>query len=155
MVIMRGLRKHQEWSDAAVFEDLNAAQAVGAFLKDRKFEARTYDDKLFRYFLFLRPPRVTYHVQVRRNDLKSAAEHLNASAPAAMQLAIRCPSCGSLRVAYPQMTRKFVLPTIVLHLGILLHLIDHECYCEHCQFNWHLPAEKGRPARKPAHLFPF
>jgi hypothetical protein len=42
-------------------------------------------------------------------------------------------------VQYPQMTRKFFLPTLLLHLGIIFRIIDHEAYCEHCHFLWRLP----------------
>jgi len=73
---------------------------------------------------------------------------LATSAPAALQGAIRCPSCASLRVSYPQMTRKFILPTLLLHLGIIFRVIQHECYCEHCHFIWNLPDEKSRLAPK-------
>jgi hypothetical protein len=147
--------KHQSWADVAVFEDTNAAKATESFLRDKGLPVRAYDDKLFRYFLFLRPPRVTLRVQVRQNDAKSARDFLDAGAPAALQKAIHCPSCGSLHVSYPQMTRKFVLPTILLHLGIIFRAIDHECYCDECHFIWNLPTEKARPAPKAVKQFPF
>jgi hypothetical protein len=115
---------------------------------------RTYDDKLFRYFLFLRPPRVTYRVQVRQDHVRDA-DDLLAAAPDALQQAIRCPSCSSLWISYPQMTRKFILPTILLHLGIIFRVIDHECYCEHCHYIWNLAAEQIHPVSKPAGQFPF
>jgi hypothetical protein len=53
--------------------------------------------------------------------------------------AIRCPACGSLRVQYPQMTRRFLLPTLSLHLGIILRFIAHEAYCESCHWLWGFP----------------
>jgi hypothetical protein len=149
------LARHPAWVDVAVFEEMNAGKAVEALLTDRGLAARTYDDKFFRYFLFLRPPRVTFRVQVRQNDVRDADDLLAADAPDALQQAIRCPSCGSLRVSYPQMTRKFLLPTILLHLGIIFRVIDHECYCEHCHYVWNLPAEKVRSVPKPSGQFPF
>jgi len=147
--------KHQSWADVAVFEDVNAGKAVEAFLAGKGFAARTYDDKIFRYFLFLRPPAVTYRVQVRQNDFPKACEFLDTGAPEALQRAIRCPSCASLTVSYPQMTRKFILPTILLHLGIIFRVIEHQCYCEHCHFIWSLPDGKMRPAPKTILPFPF
>ncbi len=147
--------QHPSWVDVAVFEDMNAGRAVEKFFTDRGFLSRTYDDKLFRYFLFLRPPRVTYRVRVRQDQVRNADELLAAGAPDALQLALRCPSCGSLHVSYPQMTRKFILPTILLHLGIIFRAIDHECYCEHCHYIWNLPTEKVPPVTKPVGQFPF
>jgi hypothetical protein len=153
--IMSALTKHQPWLDVAVFEDANAAQVVKSFLTSKGLEARSYDDKLFRYFLFLRPPRVTLRVQVRKNQFKEANNFLDANAPDTLERAIHCPSCGSLRVSYPQMTRKFILPTIMLHLGIIFRVIDHECYCDHCHCIWTLPTEKVRAVPRPASHFPF
>lgn len=152
---MNAYAQHQSWTDVAVFEDMKSGQALETFLKDRGLPVRTYDDKLFRYFLFLRPPRVTYRVQVRQNDHHRAAEFLAADAPDVLQKAIRCPSCNSLRVSYPQMTRRFILPTVLLHLGIIFHVIEHECYCEHCHFTWNLPGETTHPAPQTARTFPL
>ena len=152
---MSPLAKHLSWIDVAVFEDLNAGKAVETLLTEKGLGARTYDDKLFRYFLFLRPPRVTYRVQVRQHDAKAAGDFLAAAAPDAVQEAIHCPSCGSRRVSYPQMTRKFLLPTILLHLGIIFRVIDHECYCEHCHYIWNLPGENVHAVPRPVSQFPL
>jgi hypothetical protein len=149
------LAKHHGWSDVAVFEDVDAGKTVEKFLTAKGLPARTYDDKLFRYFLFLRPPRVTVRVQVPKDQVKTADYYLEAKAPDALRRAICCPACGSLRVSYPQMTRKFILPTIILHLGIIFRLMDHECYCEYCHNIWNLPSEGVRPVAKPAIHFPF
>lgn len=139
---------HQAWLDVAVFEGLDAGKVLEAFLKDKGLESRTYDDKLFRYFLFLRPPRVTYRVQVRERQFDGVTELLRSKAPEVLDRALHCPSCGSLRINYPQMTRKFILPTVLLHLGIIFRIIEHECYCEHCHATWLLPTQDD-PAHKP------
>ena len=151
---MKPLANYRSWLDLAVFEDLDAARAVETFLTGKGLRARTYDDKLFRYFLFLRPPRVTWQVQVRRRHVGDTHKFWAADGPPALQKALRCPSCGSLSVSYPQMTRKFILPTIVLHLGIIFRMLEHECYCEHCHHIWNLPTEPARVPREVSH-FPF
>jgi hypothetical protein len=125
--------------DVALFEKLNDGKSLETFLINHRLESRTYDDKLFRYFLFLRPPRVTYRVQVHGNAFGAATELLHKDAPAVLEKALHCPSCGSLQVNYPQMTRKFFTPTVLLHLGIIFHVIEHECFCEHCHYLWILP----------------
>jgi hypothetical protein len=149
--------EHQRWADVAVFEDVNASagKAVETFLRDKGMETRLYDDKWFRYFLFLRPPRITYRLQVRHSNVERADELLLGDAPAAVQKAIHCPSCDSRHISYPQMTRKFIMPTVLLHLGIIFRVIGHECYCEHCHFIWNLPGENVHPEPKPAKHFPF
>ncbi len=156
VIIMNHSQSHQPWVNVAVFEKLDDSKVLEAFLKDKGLDARTYDDKLFRYFLFLRPPQVTYRVQIRKNRFEGVTELLQSKAPTVLGQAIHCPACGSLLVNYPQMTRKFILPTVLLHLGIIFRIIQHECYCEHCHEMWNLP-EKDRavpepPATKPLAL---
>jgi hypothetical protein len=142
------------WHDLAVFDNFDTGKTLETFLRDSGLEARTYDDKAFRYFLFLRPPMVTYRVQVRKNHLTDAASLLKASPPAVLTKAFHCPSCASLRVNYPQMTRRFILPTIMLHLSIIFRFVDHECYCEHCHHTWNLPGDVAS-LRKVRDVKPF
>jgi hypothetical protein len=141
---MKHLHHNQPWADVAVFENLTDGQALATQLNDHRLEARAYDDKAFRYFLFLRPPQITYRVQVRRNAAKAAAAFLAAQKPAVLARAIHCPDCGSLQINYPQMTRRFILPTILLHLGIIFRIIHHQAYCEACHFTWDL-APQAKP----------
>lgn len=141
---MNHSHNHQAWDDVALFEDLTDGRVLEAQLNNQGLEARAYDDKWFRYFLFLRPPQVTYRVQVRRNHREAAVGFLEAQKPAVLDQAIHCPDCGSLQVNFPQMTRKFMTPTVLLHLGILFRIIHHEAYCEHCHFTWELPPPKKR-----------
>jgi hypothetical protein len=155
MVIMNRSRTHQAWQDVAVFERLTDGRVLEAFLRDAGLEARIYDDKLFRYFLFLRLPRVTWRLQVRQNHFQEAIRQLEAKPPAVLGQALHCPACGSVRVNYPQMTRKFVLPTVLLHLGIIFRVIEHQCYCEHCHEMWTLPVEKAMIRKPRAKPFPF
>ena len=138
---MKASQSHQSWTDVAVFESLSDGQVLEKFLMDHRLEARAYDDKFFRYFLFLRPPTITYRVQVRANAFRAAVELLDKSASAVLEKALHCPACGSLRVNYPQMTRKFFMPTVILHLGIIFRFIEHECYCENCHHIWNLTKE--------------
>lgn len=142
--------KHQSWADVAVFEDEHTGQTLEAFLKGKGLEARTAYDKWARILLFLRPPRKTFRVQVRQNDVAAARQAVRDAAPEVARDALRCPSCESLCVSYPQMTRKFILPTFFLHAGILLRIVDHECYCEQCHFIWHLVPHDAIPVSKPA-----
>jgi hypothetical protein len=137
MVIMKS--SHRGWEPVAVFGNFADGKMLESALRDRGFEVRTYDDKFFRRVLFLRPPGITYRVQVRSNDLPAATRLLEAEHPAVLGRALHCPACGSRRVNYPQMTRKFVLPTVLLHLGIIFRVIEHQCYCEHCHEMWVLP----------------
>ena len=154
---MTAFKKHQCWVTVALFESETECRSMEKFLEDKGFEARTYNDRLLQLFLFLCPPRLTYRLQVRSGDLPAALFSLETGAPSVLERAVHCPSCGSLQVNYPQMTRKFFLPTLLLHLGIIFRIIEHECYCEHCHCMWNLPVERGLKPRiiKPAKVFPF
>jgi len=146
--------KYQPWVNVALFEDIRDGETFAAVLKAKGFEARVYYDRLLQTFLFLCPPRATYRVQARQKDFPAAMAFAGQRSDPVIQRAIQCPSCGSLRVNYPQMTRKFFLPTLLLHLGIIFRIIEHEAYCDHCHHTWNLskrsaPALKNAP--KPMH----
>ena len=107
------------WITVALFDDFVAAKTLEAFFKENKIDARTFNDKLLQVFLFLCPPQATFRVQVRHPIYKMTLDLLNSHPPAILLKAIHCPECGSLRISYPQMTRKFLWPTLFLHLGII------------------------------------
>lgn len=145
------------WVNIAVFENLGDGRVLETFFRNHRIETRSYDDKMFRYFLFLRPPRVTYRVQVHSNAHRAAMEILNGApeSSAMLENALHCPFCGSLQVNYPQMTRKFILPTILLHLGIIFRVIRHEAYCESCHHVWNLPGDGAAAVHKVRLTKPF
>jgi hypothetical protein len=144
-------KKRQPWVSVTMFENVDDGQMLETILKGKGFEARTYNDKLLQFFLFLCPPHATFRVQVREGDFKNATDFLEHEPATSVFLekAIRCPSCGSLRVQYPQMTRKFFLPTLLLHLGIIFRVIKHECYCENCHCIWNLPERPSATSSVP------
>ena len=139
------------WVKVAVFEGSNEALVLEAFFKKRRVEARTYHDKILQLLLFLCPPRATFRVEVRHGFVKHAMELLDIDpeAPAILQKALHCPECGSFSVDYPQMTRKPFLPTMLLHLGIISRLSEHECYCEQCHCIWKLSKKPSVARRVP------
>lgn len=131
------------WTTVALFDQLAAGKTLEGLLKENRIDARTDNDKVLQILLFLCPPQATYRVQVRDKIYKMTLELLKHTAPSVLQQAIHCPDCGSLRVNYPQMTRKFLLPTIFLHLGIIFRFIKHQAYCEHCHCLWTLRKAGG------------
>ena len=150
---MSSSRKKQPWGNVAIFENASDGKMLETALKDRGFETRTYNDKLLQCVLFLCPPHATIRVQVRGNDFNQATCFLDHEPAASVLLRrpIRCPSCGSLRVQYPQMTRRFLLPTLLLHLGIIFRVIVHEAYCERCHWLWSLSKKRvSAPAKARA-----
>jgi hypothetical protein len=148
-------RSHRPWVSVAVFENINDGRILETFLRDREIESRTYNDKLLQSFLFLCPPRITYRVQVRQDHFDKATHAMDEAHPPILEKAMHCPSCGSLRVNYPQMTRKFFLPTVALHLGIIFRLVGHECYCENCHLTWAHGSDVSHKVHAARPFFPF
>jgi mono/diheme cytochrome c family protein len=66
--------------------------------------------------------------------------------------AVRCPECHSLRVDYPQFTRKSVLTNLVMGLLAEIHFLERNYYCEDCHFMW--PKPTGKLPRVRRHLAP-
>ncbi len=147
--------RHHPWVTVAVFENIHEGRMLETFLREKGIQARTYNDKLLQLFLFLCPPHVTFRVQVRKGHFNGATHVLDEQMPPILDKAIHCPSCGSLRVNYPQMTRKFFLPTVLLHLGIIFRVIGHESYCENCHLTWSLSPDGRNKIRAARPFFPF
>ncbi len=137
------------WINVATFELLEHAQALRHCLEMGGFEARTQDERRLQRFWFLAQPHCGIHVRVPTEKLEVVREFMenNPEASRLMSEAIHCPSCHSARVQYPQMTRKFFLPTLIAHLLVLFRFMDPECYCEDCHYTW--PRERGLPSRLP------
>lgn len=66
---------------------------------------------------------------------------------------LRCPECKSLRISYPQFTRKFFLPNLVMGVFARAGLVEKEFYCEECHFTW--PLEGTKPRRDRGHMAPY
>ena len=142
------------WTDVAVFDDPEEANRFYGFLKTEGFDCRVHDERKLQRFWFWTPPQAGIQVQVAQKEFAAVEQWLDQTngAPSLLARAIRCPSCKSLRVRYPQMTRKFILPTIVAQLLVLSGLMKRECYCENCQYTWarnapHYPAVSGPATR--------
>ena len=87
---------------------------------------------------FMSRPQANAKVLVEDNDFERAQGLMiewEASDPVIASALVRCPQCGSSRIEYPQMTRKFLTPALV---GLLcaLKIIPKEFYCQDCHFTW-------------------
>ena len=75
------------------------------------------------------------------------------AAEGALRDAIRCPECKSLRVDYPQFTRKSFTPNLIMGLSAKIGLVEKEFYCQDCHYTW--PKEGTRPRAARGHLAPY
>jgi hypothetical protein len=85
---------------------------------------------------FVHQPRAEVKLDVEPGDFRLSQQVMeDMRAGHAIKAAVRCPECGSLRVEYPQFTRKFFLPNMI---GLLsgLGVVEKKYYCEDCHYTW-------------------
>jgi hypothetical protein len=71
----------------------------------------------------------------------------------ALQAAIRCPECKSLRIDYPQFTRNSIIPNLIIGLLATIARVEKEYYCYDCHFTW--PRKGTRGSRARPHSAPY
>ena len=103
---------------------------------------------------FISRNRFGFRIEVPGEQLERALKLLRVwdAADAALRDAIHCPECHSLRVIYPQYTRRSFIPNLVVGtLAALGH--DQEYYCEDCHYTW--PKEGTHHPRLRHHMAPY
>lgn len=122
----------------ATFDDPSAAEKLkGRFLQEG-LAAELQDDRKLQKLWFLSRPHAFIQVKVPNENYERAEKlyrDLDAANDPVVCAAIRCPQCRSSRIQYPQMTRHFILPTLVAHLTTLLGF-KQSFYCQSCQNTW-------------------
>lgn len=137
----------------ATFNTGAAAEKVRQRLNDQGIQARVNNQRLLQRIWFLAKPYSAYHLEVPETELARADAALGAlqDEEHALSEAIRCPKCASLKIEYPQMTRKFVLPTLIAHGLVFLGFMQHKFYCTECHQTWSRPTKAGARPLKVAH----
>ena len=110
-------------------------------LQEAGINAVIHDESILERFWFMSEPLAAIHVEVRQPDYLPARKLVQEweKNRGVLKDAVRCPDCGSSRVEFPQITRKFLSPVVQV-LFMALHLMPREFYCVDCQFTW--PKEK-------------
>jgi hypothetical protein len=67
--------------------------------------------------------------------------------------AIRCPECKSLRVVFPQFTKRSFIPNIIVGTLAAIAGLEKEYYCEDCHFTW--PREGHKQSKAKPHAAPY
>jgi len=127
------------------FNDLEPAEVLSGKLRDAGFHAEIRDESAEqKWKLFNLHPRA--HIQVivpeQESDAATAAAIEMDRSTGLLAQAVRCPECGSMRVEYPQFSRRTImgaLPSALAAAGV----IERDFYCESCHFTW--PAEPPKP----------
>ena len=138
----------------ATFNDLPAAQALRDVFQKAGVKASIRNESKLERLWFISEPLAAIHVDVDRVDFLQARQLLQQweKADANAVGVVHCPECGSSRVEFPQITRKFLMP-MVQALFMSMHLIPREYYCEDCHFTW--PKEKPVEPERDILNFPI
>ncbi len=125
--------------DLASFSDRVPAEALQHRFERAGIPAVLHDQAKLQRYWFLSPDLAAYKVEVPRDEFDHARSLLDEwdKAEDVLHDAVRCISCGSARVEYPQFMREFLFtPTVLLELGVVVGAIPREFYCEDCHFTW-------------------
>jgi len=131
-----GHHPSHSWIDVITFDRLADAIEQKSALEEQRFEIRLHDERKLQKYWFWAPPQAGIHVQISADALPELRQRLKSNPALVSEKAVRCPSCDSTRVQYPQMTRKFLLPTLLAEAMVFLRLMGRECYCEDCHHTW-------------------
>ncbi len=124
----------------ATFNELPPAQSLLERFERADIHAFIRNESLLERLWFMSEPLAAVHVDVPQPDYLHARQLLAVwEAGDALNEMVRCPECGSSRVEFPQITRKFLMPVVQV-VFMSLHLIPRQYYCEDCHFTW--PKEK-------------
>jgi transposase-like protein len=132
------LLRKQPMVTIATFNDPAKAKNLKARFQQAGLHADVHNERHLQQVAFMSRPQANAKVMVEDKDFDRAQSLMiewEATDPDIAAALIRCPQCGSSRIEYPQMTRKFMTPALV---GILcaLKIIPKEFYCEDCHYTW-------------------
>ena len=138
-----------EFISIVSFNEREPADKLAARLRAAGINAEVFDESHEqKWHLFQLQPHAHMRVRVRPTESDRALQQLldwDAEDQCLAQ-AVRCPSCNSTRVEYPQFSRKTLLgalPAIAASAGV----IERDYYCEACHFTWPADPPKAEPER--------
>lgn len=129
----------------ATFNEIEPARELENRLNQAGVNATVHDESKLEHFWFMSEPFAAIHVEVDQPDYLRARQliHDLHEHDQVLDQAVRCPECGSSRVEFPQITRKFLMPVVEACL-MAMHLMPREFFCLDCQFCWPKTAPRKR-----------
>jgi hypothetical protein len=122
----------------ATFNEPAKAKDLKARFYQAGLRADIHNEAPLQQVGFMSKPQANAKVMVDDNDFEKAQSLMvewEATDPVIASALIRCPQCSSSGIEYPQMTRKFMTPAVVVVL-CALKIIPKEFYCQDCHFTW-------------------
>jgi hypothetical protein len=132
----------------ATFNQPAQAEPLRQRLEHAGIHAEIHDESKYEWFWFVTRPMAGIRLKVHKRDFETARQFLKGwdAAEGLLREAVHCPQCGSTRIEYPQLTRKFFLPNLV-GIASVLGIFDKEFFCQECEYTWPKEAH-NRPPRK-------
>ena len=129
----------------ATFNDSQGAERIRQQLEAAGVPAMVRNQSLLQRIWFLAKPYSSFHLDVEKGYYLQANALLQEwqKSKHALAEALRCPKCGSLHLEYPYMTRKFILPTLLMHFATAVGVVKHRFYCIDCHHTWRWPSKTG------------
>ena len=139
----------------ALFNDRAKAEPIQHRLAEAGITAEIHDELRLEKLWFVGKSGCGMRLEVPANQFERAEQMLIDwdAAEGALRDAIHCPECGSLRVDYPQFTRKSLLTNLAMGVAANVGLMEKEYYCEDCHFTW--PKEGSKPRRNRSNMAPY
>jgi hypothetical protein len=139
----------------ALYGDRAKAQSLERRLVEAGFDATLNDNPRLRTLWFVSRGKGDVRIEVPSEQFARAENCLLDwdAAEGALDGAIRCPECSSLRVQYPQFAQNSLLTNLAIGVLTELRAIEKHYYCEDCHFTW--PREGYRARRNRPHSAPF
>ena len=122
----------------ATFNEPAKAKELKRRLQEAGVAADIHNERYLQGVAFMSRPQANAKIMVDDKDFERAQGLMiewETSDPEISAAMIRCPQCGSSNIEYPQMTRKFMTPAVVILL-CALRIIPKEFYCQDCHFTW-------------------
>jgi len=122
----------------ATFNEPTKAKRLKERLQQSGLKADIHNEGHLQQVAFMSKPQANVKVQVDDDDFEQAQQLMvewEANDPDIASAIVRCRQCGSSRIQYPQLTRKFLTPAVA-SLLFALRIFPKEFYCEDCHFTW-------------------
>ncbi len=139
----------------ALFPSPAEAEPIRQRLRSSGFAAEAHEEAGLRAFWFVNKHKCGVQLDVPVDQFERAEQFLLdwEEKEHALNEAIRCPECSSLRILYPQFARHSILTNLVLGIAAEFGLVERDYYCEDCHFTW--PRQGTRPSRARPHMAPY
>lgn len=122
----------------ATFNESAEARALKDRFQQSGIRADIHNEGHLQRVAFMSKPKANVKLQVEDDDFERAQNLMvewQESDPAISAAMLRCPQCNSSSIEYPQMTRRALVPQMVVLL-MALRILPKEFYCRDCHYTW-------------------